>query len=238
MKRYVALLIPAVIACLFLIPGFARAVTTLTGTSGTVVNASCSAPSAGDFITGASIQTPLQSVENDLATISRGVWTSTAAESVGSAGYIRFLGRMISRPPAAAPHSGTAHTASFVDLATANEFRYDGAATAPNDNYLKIREGTSTAPGGLYIGDWIRFVTGPQASAGHLYTIFREDGATKLAELWGPGQWVEFVWDGSQWRYVSSSPWVPNGTAIPANPNYYGDGSLGTTGVVLYTANL
>lgn len=60
----------ALIALLFcLLPGAARAVVTITGTAGSTINASVSAPSAGDFITGSSIQTPFQSVTNDLATI-------------------------------------------------------------------------------------------------------------------------------------------------------------------------
>jgi hypothetical protein len=236
--------------------------TTVTGSAGTSLAAATSVPAPGEFVTSAGLVAALQSPENDIATMKGGSYTTTAARTVGSGGSDTFAsgstatvasgatltvngcvkigstGREVRRAAAALPHSGTLHNASFLDVATANEFRYDGASPAPNDNYVKLREGTSTAQGGLFAGDWMRFVTGPGAAAGQAYTIYREDGTTQLAELWGAGQWVELEWNGTKWLYVSSSPWVPNGTGIPGNAAYYGDGDLGTNGVVLYTANL
>jgi len=133
--------------------------------------------------------------------------------------------------------SGTLNFAFFVDIASANEFFCNSGN--PNSNYIKIREGTSTLTGGLQDGDWIQFTTGAGLASGHAYTIFRENGTTQLAELWGPGQWVRFSWDAAntKWRYAGSSVWVPNGTSFPSPDPYYGDG-LSTTGTVLYPANL
>lgn len=66
------LVLLAALALCFMLPGSAGAVATITGVAGTTINAVVSAPSAGDLITGSSIQTPMQSVVNDLATISTG----------------------------------------------------------------------------------------------------------------------------------------------------------------------
>lgn len=190
---------------------------TVTGVPGTSVTAATTVPAAAEFVTSAGLQTALQSPENDLASLKL---------------------RAMVRAPGALPHSATLHTASFIDIATANRWAYNGGGASPNDNYLKLREATTTMAGGLISGDWIHIATGPAVAGGRTYTVYREDGTTALAEIWGGGQWVELVWDGSQWRYRSSPPWVPNGST-PINPNpYYGDVVGGTFGVVIYTANL
>ncbi len=54
------------------------AVQTITGTPTTALAAQCSGPSPGDFITSASVNNAFTSIENDLATIKGGAYTTTA----------------------------------------------------------------------------------------------------------------------------------------------------------------
>ena len=95
----------ALVLLVCLLPATGRAVTTITGSAGAQVNAQASAPSAGDFITGSSIQVPVQSLANDLAffrdaatvtniyaTPGTVTWTAPTAASANATVCVDILG--------------------------------------------------------------------------------------------------------------------------------------------------
>ena len=71
-----------VAACAF--PAYVLASVVLTGSAGTSIQATVTAPAAGDLVTGASIQVPFQSVINDLATIKGATTQQTIVNYVSS----------------------------------------------------------------------------------------------------------------------------------------------------------
>ena len=182
-------------ALLALLPGSALAVATLTGTAGSSINAQVTAPSSGDLINGSSIQVPLTSIVNDLATIKAGAYVTSATVlhsgievfsnqlDVSTAGILLNQGRYVNRPRVTL--TDFAHT---VDVTQADTFVLSNAPAAQRVITL------STVTGTPQVGERIRFVVpGLQASVAQPYQFTRTGGPAGLLAKINSSGVVAFV---------------------------------------------
>lgn len=227
---------------LALLPGAALATTTITGTAGTTLNAQATAPSPGDFITASSIQTPLTSVLNDLATIKSGTYTTSATvthngtETVG--GTLQATGAGVIT--AKSGGSLTVQTSSTFAAFSGSQINLYGQIRIPAGviladrasitdyvigaemgNIVLIKSQSSgfnfvlkitTSPAPVD-GDWIRFVCAD--SAGNTLS-FKNEGGTVFAQM--VKGTIEVRYNAGTNRWVVASFGAPDGSMTFSSP--------------------
>ena len=166
---------------------------TITGSAGSSIAAQCTGPDAGDAVTAASVRNGLQSIENDVATVKSGTYTTSA--TVTHTGAQTFSANVTFSSGHTVTHAGTEIFSGQVSVS--DRLSYPGRTVLSDASHtIDVTSGTyvlpnapastraitvSTSVGPPMLGERIRIVVpGLQHVTGPEYHVFRASPTGQL----------------------------------------------------------
>ena len=193
--------------------------TVITGTPGASISATCTGPSAGDAVTAGSVNGPLTSIENDLATIASGSCTIGGTKTfsgtiaLGTSGVlttpntaasrVELLGRKrLTRARSAVTDANVTLSVLTTDVfslpavpAAARTLTLDSTTTVPYDGETISLHWSPTAPG----AGVTQYTIKRDAGAGGATIATIVSGSETTAGGVHYHHWATFVYSGGRW---------------------------------------